>query len=863
MRNLFVSLLTAAIAFALSASSSTAQEPKGDPEKLLAEALKNIKAKDNIDLRIQAATTLADFGARAEPALADLLDALETNNEDLRLNAAITLAKIGKAAVKPVAKLLDSDNKDTKFYAIWTIGWIGPDGKETIPTMIKLTKDKDDAVRRKAVFALGRLAGDPSKTIDVLVEAFGDEKEDVRQAAGEALSKFGAAAVPALIELLKVKSAGARIQAATSLGDIGSDAKAAVPALRERFLAKDTENVHHYANVLAKIGKAAMPALEAGFKDTRPEVRQASSQAMQQAGAEAVGVLVDALSDKNVEVRRLAAQTLWPMRIGDKSVVIALAYGLTDEDDTVRQHCMNGLAQLGAQAKLGGPKIKDALTDMNPSVRQQAYYLLQQIGEDPRPTLTKALESKDAKVRINTASLMVNVSFDIDKAMPVLVEALKNDDLGLKMQAAFTLAQRRLQTDKVTPIFIDGLKHKAPSVRVQALQGLSLQGNAAIAPRVAEMMRDPDVNVRQHCVYTLQNIRGNPETVVPILAGAFKEGNAGTRVAVLQVAWMFGGKAKDFILDGLKDKDTNVRQQAINAIQNWQGDLTEALPTIVKLMNDKDLGVNRNQLIWLLARAGDPGVPHLGALLKDTDANIRQQAMQVLRNIGPRAVKAMPQIKEAIKDSNANVRLNAMIVLASVGGEPAFLIKNYQEEKDASVRVSILQSLAYSGQQKLALPLLSSAMKDPAVQVRQNTVNLIGFFGNGSKEGFEVFTMGIKDTDSTVRISAAHHANFFGAKSWPHLEESLKSTKDSGLRQAVLQGMLNTQFKSKTAVEPLTDCLKDTNPTVRMWACVILGNIGPDAAAALPRVRELVNDTNPSVQNAARNAVTQIGRDKK
>jgi HEAT repeat protein len=29
-------------------------------------------------------------------------------------------------------------------------------------------------------------------------------------------------------------------------------------------------------------------------------------------------------------------------------------------------------------------KVKDALTDMNPQVRQQAYYLLSQIGEDPR-----------------------------------------------------------------------------------------------------------------------------------------------------------------------------------------------------------------------------------------------------------------------------------------------------------------------------------------------------------------------------------------------------------------------------------------------------------------------------------------------
>src|SRR5438067_2135575 len=107
MRNLFVTLLIGVLA-----SQGRAQPQPGkpaDPEKVFAEAIKNIKQKDKIDLRIQAAMDLADFGARAEPALHDLLDALTTKNEDLRLNAAIALAKIGKPSVEPVAKLLSSD----------------------------------------------------------------------------------------------------------------------------------------------------------------------------------------------------------------------------------------------------------------------------------------------------------------------------------------------------------------------------------------------------------------------------------------------------------------------------------------------------------------------------------------------------------------------------------------------------------------------------------------------------------------------------------------------------------------------------------------------------------------------------------
>src|SRR5258707_136878 len=135
MRNLFALLLTSAFSLGLLASPGAAQKFEDkkpeNPEKVLADLLKAVKDKENIEGRINAIVGLADFGAKGEPAIPDLVDALQTKNEDLRLNAAITLGKIGAPAIKPVAELLDGDDADTKFYAIWTIGWIGPEAKAT------------------------------------------------------------------------------------------------------------------------------------------------------------------------------------------------------------------------------------------------------------------------------------------------------------------------------------------------------------------------------------------------------------------------------------------------------------------------------------------------------------------------------------------------------------------------------------------------------------------------------------------------------------------------------------------------------------------------------------------------------------
>jgi len=75
----------------------------------------------------------------------------------------------------------------------------------------------------------------------------------------------------------------------------------------------------------------------------------------------------------------------------------------------------------------------------------------------------------------------------------------------------------------------------------------------------------------------------------------------------------------------------------------------------------------------------------------------------------------------------------------------------------------------------------------------------------------------------------------------------------------MLHSLQSTNYRSKKSVTPLIECLKDNNMTVRLVACNILGNIGRDAADALPPLRELAKDgSNQAVQNAASNAVRRI-----
>jgi HEAT repeat protein len=866
MRNLLILSVVGVVGLLPRAAAAQDPPPAGNTKEVLARLLQDLKQTGDVERRVQAAMHLADYGPMAEPALPALVAALADLNEDLRLNAAIAVGKIGKAAIPPLRDLLDGGDKDTRFYAIWALGWVGPDASEAAPALVKAMADKDAGIRRKAAYALGRIAASPQKTIAVLLAAFKDDNEDVRQTASDAVARFGIEAVPGLLRALDDSNEKVRLQAAHAIAEMGSDARDTVPRLRELLLAKGTENhAHIYAHALAKLGKAGVPALIDGFKDDRQQVRHACSSNLGQVGAEAVPALVDALGDKNTEVRRLAAQVLGPMRVADKMVVTALAYAIkNDEDDQVRLQCVNGLSYLGVSGKLGAPALKHALADPNEQVRHQAFYALQSMGENPRDGFLKALDSKDDRIRINTAALMLQVNVEPDTAVPVLMTALKHDKDEVRMQAAHALAQARRETGQLLPFFKEGLKSKTQRVRLQALHGIALigpQANPAVAD-VIETLKDTDESVRQQAVHTLQQIPAKPDTVLPALTTLFKQDTRAVRTTIVQNVWRYGPKAMPLLLEAFKDKDVSIRQQAVWAMQNVGGDLSAYHAEISTLVKDGDSNVRLN-VIQLLSRCGEKGAIQLGALLRDPDEHIRFHAASALQNAGSHVRKVLPALAEAIHDKNPNVRHHATYALAQAGEEGRkVLLARYEEAKEPQARMQILQALVYSPPRPQGIKLVTQALKDPDPTVRQHAVNLLAVFGQ-TQEVYDGLAAAIKDKDLNVRIAAAHGMQNLGPKGMPLLEQGLASATEMQLRLALLQGLINGNHHRKTMVAPLIEYLKDGQPQVRWQAAQLLGNIGADAHDAVPMLRELLNDTNPTVRQQAQFALSRIEPPKK
>jgi hypothetical protein len=133
-----------------------------------------------------------------------------------------------------VNKLKDKD-ADARRAAAKELGAAGKDAQPATDALIKSLKDKDLFVRRFAAQALGDIEADPKVAAPPLAALLRDpkEKKEAQQAAAVSLGKMGLAGVAPLVTAIKDDSTDndVRRKAIESVGKIGPDAKAAIPAL--------------------------------------------------------------------------------------------------------------------------------------------------------------------------------------------------------------------------------------------------------------------------------------------------------------------------------------------------------------------------------------------------------------------------------------------------------------------------------------------------------------------------------------------------------------------------------------------------------------------------------------------------------
>jgi HEAT repeat protein len=181
-------------------------------------------------------------------------------------------------AVGSIISLLNDSDRNIRHRAVAALGELGAQAHRALPLVRAALKeialrDEADAVRTRAVQALLQAGPQPDSEVAALCDALRDELDEVRFHAAVALGDLGRAARPAVAVLTHAhlwdRDAAVRVAAAVALWKIDRQGPVVIPAL-VKALADDNELLCWVAaDCLGQIGpeaREAVPALRQALR---------------------------------------------------------------------------------------------------------------------------------------------------------------------------------------------------------------------------------------------------------------------------------------------------------------------------------------------------------------------------------------------------------------------------------------------------------------------------------------------------------------------------------------------------------------------------------------------------------------------
>ena len=241
----------------------------------------------------------------------------------------------------------------------------------------------------------------------------------------------------------------------------------------------------------------------------------------------------------------------------------------------------------------------------------------------------------------------------------------------------------------------------------------------------------------------------------------------------------------------------------------------------------------------------------------------RVEAADKLARRGMAAVSALDALTRALQDPAADVRWHAARALSALGPEavPAVpALAKLLRDSDAHVRAHAASALGAIGPAaRDAVPQLTKAVADPDPTVRREAVEALRAIRPGPKVVLPLLTRLLQDAEPSVVLRAIDALSEFGKDAVPALIEALQNPR---MRYWAILVLNEIGPDAADAVPALVRVLQeDKDPEVRMEALLALGNIGPAARSHGAMIARMLNDPSPAIQRAALFALTQIGYD--
>jgi HEAT repeat protein/serine phosphatase RsbU (regulator of sigma subunit) len=552
---------------------------------------------------------------------------------------------------------------------------------------------------------------------------------------------------------------------------------------------------------------------------------------------------------------------------GSTAAAVQAQITLLDAPDPLaRQKAARALSRLGPDA---GPAVPTLLAhvekDDDPKVRRAAAEAVGRVGaaaKDTVPALLHALDhDRDAIVQRAIAIALGRVEPEADSVVPPLLEMLRKTKeselltsparqalvrIGKKslpaLRAELKTAEPAMQTAILETLGDLGPEAQEAAAEVRSLldrqarpevrraAGSNLARIDPTAPEtiaaLGQHLEDPDEDIRIAIIQALESLGPAAKEVIPVLVGILRDPNAslGLKLAVCDALGGIKPNGKDGVTplqELLKQHNRQLQEKAIEILRSLGPIARDAVPDLLQLLKEPEVTVNvrlsacealgnigpNAEDQGLIGPDGQHAVDTLTELLQDTNWEVRKYAAVALRQIGPRAKKAIPALLRNLNDRD--------------------------DDQSSEVRAAAADALGDLGPSAVVITALKEALKDDAFPVRVAVVGALAKARTQATTYLPLLAERLRDNDRSVRLEVAEDLASLGpaaAGAVPQLIQLLEDD-DLRLRGYVVNALVHI---GKPAVGQLRDVLKQNHGVRCESAASILGQMGADAGEAVP-----------------------------
>ena len=365
-----------------------------------------------------------------------------------------------------------------------------------------------------------------------LIKLLGDSDHRTIELASQKLKKIGASAVPDLVRVLKDDTVDSRlrINSIITLGKIGPDAKAAVPALTETI---DDENFlvrKASAYVLGSIdptNERVISALIHALHDTHEGVSTDALISLQECGSGAFPALAELLKNADMDIKIKASIILHNHLQYRDQVVPILIRALSLDNDMLRSFSAISLAEIGPSVI---PELSKALTNDNKIAPVGIAFTLSQMNPEDRslaaaiPVLIRLLDVEKKEVIIQSSEILSQIGPEAKPAATALIGNLGNDDNEIRAAAMVALSEIGSSSIPGLIRAIDDGNFNKRYSSILLLTEFERLPDSAIQP-LMKALNDTDSRIRISAIRSLGKVSSPNDEVMNALTDATGDKN--------------------------------------------------------------------------------------------------------------------------------------------------------------------------------------------------------------------------------------------------------------------------------------------------------------------------------------------------